>query len=60
MAAALDFASPARNRAASVWALRIAIIAAVLALWELVAESGGCSATSCPRFRSSAAQSREC
>jgi ABC-type nitrate/sulfonate/bicarbonate transport system permease component len=36
----LDFASPAHTRAASVWALRGAIIAAVLALWEVVAESG--------------------
>jgi len=36
----VDFASPARNRAASVWALRAAIIAVVLLLWEIVAESG--------------------
>jgi ABC-type nitrate/sulfonate/bicarbonate transport system permease component len=36
----VDFASPARNRAASVWALRTGIIAVVLVLWEVVAESG--------------------
>ena len=36
----VDFASPARNRLRSVWALRVAIIAAVLAIWEVVAESG--------------------
>jgi ABC-type nitrate/sulfonate/bicarbonate transport system permease component len=39
-AAFVDFASPARNRLRSVWALRVAIIAAVLAIWEVVAESG--------------------
>jgi ABC-type nitrate/sulfonate/bicarbonate transport system permease component len=36
----VDFASPARNRLRSIWALRVAIIAAVLAIWEVVAESG--------------------
>ena len=36
----MDVASPARDRPASVWALRAVIIVAVLALWEVVAESG--------------------
>ena len=37
---ARDFATPARNRARSVWSVRAAIIMAVLAIWEVVAESG--------------------
>jgi ABC-type nitrate/sulfonate/bicarbonate transport system permease component len=36
----VDFASPARDRARSVWMLRGAIIAVVLVIWEIVAESG--------------------
>jgi len=36
----VDFASPARDRARYVWMLRAAIIAVVLAIWEIVAESG--------------------
>ena len=36
----VDFASPARGRAPVVWAVRAAIILALLATWEGVAESG--------------------
>jgi ABC-type nitrate/sulfonate/bicarbonate transport system permease component len=36
----LDFAAPARARPLRVWALRAAIVAALLAIWEIVARSG--------------------
>ena len=36
----VDFASPASDRLRSVWMLRLAIIAAVLVVWEVVARSG--------------------
>ena len=36
----VDFASPARDRLRAVWTLRIALIAALLVVWEVVAESG--------------------
>jgi ABC-type nitrate/sulfonate/bicarbonate transport system permease component len=36
----LDFAAPARARPLRVWALRAAIVAALLATWETVARSG--------------------
>ena len=39
-AAALDFATPARDRPRAVWWVRALIIAAVLSIWEIVAESG--------------------
>ena len=36
----LDFAAPARAQPLRVWALRAAIIAVLLAIWEIVARSG--------------------